>query len=241
MQINKNLKDPLYIQLMEVITNYINNNNLKPDSLIPSERELSQKYNVSRATVRRALNELIYDGVLYKIPGKGTFVSHEKFKQDLLEFYSFSEEMKKISKVPSSEIISFNVIKANNKIAKKMECSVGEPIYKLERLRYADDEPMMFEINHLLVSRFPDLSLDRLTSYSMYDILIKDYNADFTEAEETLQPVSTRENEAYLLDYNVGLPSMMIERCTYERGKVVEYTKSISRGDKFKYHISLKK
>lgn len=241
MNLDKNNESPLYEKVVDSILEYIDNNDLKRDSLIPSERDLSIRYGVSRATIRRAISELILDGVLYKIHGKGTFVSPEKFKKDLLEFYSFSEEMKKLKKVPSSKLLSFKIIKANKKLAKKMECKEGEPIYKLERIRYADDEPIMYEINHLLKSRFPNLLEQRLRNYPMYDILTKDYNVEFTTALETLQPVITREEESELLEYETGLASMMIERFTKEKEVLIEYTKSITRGDRFKYQVNLRK
>ncbi|EHR32535.1 hypothetical protein HMPREF9709_01466 [Helcococcus kunzii ATCC 51366] len=238
---NKNTQMTLYDQVIDKIIDYIDNNNLKADSVIPSERELSIKYNVSRATIRRALSELIQEGILYKIPGKGTFVSQKKFKKDLLKFYSFSEEMKKLNKTPSSKILSYNIIISNKKLAKIMNCKEGEKLYKIERIRYADGEPIMYEINHLLYNRFLDLSEVRIRSYSMYDILIKEYNVEFSSALETLQPVITREAEAKMLNYGAGLPSMLIERITKEKDLIIEYTKSVIAGDKFKYQINLKR
>ena len=116
----KNSKLPLYHQLAEKITEEIKNNNLKEDEKIPSEREYCEKYKVSRSTVREAVKHLEQTGYLYRIQGKGTFVSPKMMKQNLLEFYSFTEEMKEIGKTPSSIIKSFKIITADKETAQKL-------------------------------------------------------------------------------------------------------------------------
>ncbi len=80
---------------MDIIIEMIEEGNLQEDDRLPSERELCETYDVSRSTVRQAIQELEKEGYIYRLHGKGTFVSPERFKQDLLEFYSFTEEMKK--------------------------------------------------------------------------------------------------------------------------------------------------
>ncbi len=226
---------------MDIIIEMIEEGNLQEDDRLPSERELCETYDVSRSTVRQAIQELEKEGYIYRLHGKGTFVSPERFKQDLLEFYSFTEEMKKIGKTPSSKVLDFRITKCNEKLARKMKLNIGDKIYVFTRLRLADDEPMMVETSYVPCDRFPGITKEELEKHAMYDIFTKKYNAKFTYAEETFQPVLTREDEAKLLNYSVGLPSMMIERLTYENGNVIEYTKGIARGDRFKYHVVLEK
>ena len=239
--IDKRSRIPLYYQLMDIIIDVIEEGNLRENDQLPSERELCETYDISRSTVRQAIQELEKEGYIYRVHGKGTFVSLEKFKQDLLEFYSFTEEMKKSGKTPSSKVLDFKIVECNEKIARKMKLKVGDSIYIFTRLRLADDEPMMLEISHVPCSRFPDLTKKKLEQYAMYDIFTKEYNASFTCAEEIFQSVLTREEEAKLLNYSAGLPSMMIERITHENGNIIEYTKGIARGDRFKYHVLLEK
>lgn len=238
---NKESRIPLYYQLMDIIIEMIEEGNLDPDDKLPSERELCEKYSISRSTVRQAIQELEKDGYVYRIQGKGTFVSQEKFKQDLLEFYSFTEEMKKLGEKPSSKVLDFDIIDCNEKIAKKMKLKSGAKLYRFTRLRLADDHPMMLETSYVPYSRFPGLSKKQLEQQAMYDIFKKDYGVSFSYAEEIFQSVRTRDKEAELLNYSSDLPSMMIERITYEKNTVIEYTKGIARGDRFKYHVLLEK
>ncbi|MCR2044438.1 GntR family transcriptional regulator [Anaerosalibacter massiliensis] len=240
-KVNKKSRIPLYYQLMDIIVEMIEIENLKEDDKLPSERELCEQYDVSRSTVRQAIQELEKEGYIYREHGKGTFVSPKKLKQDLLGFYSFTEEMKKMGKKPKSKVLNFKVIKCNEKIAKKMKLEIGDKVYEFTRLRLADNEPMMLETSYVPCNRFPDLTKKELQEKPMYDIFTGKYDASFTRAEEIFQSVLTRSFEAELLEYSEDFPSMMIERITYEKDVIIEYTKGIARGDRFKFHVILNK
>lgn len=239
MTINKASRLPLYCQLADIIKEKIESKEWTEHTKLPPERELCDIYDVSRATVRQAMQELEVSGYIYKAHGKGTFVQPLKIKQDLLKFYSFTEEMKKLGKTPTSEVIDFTIVEANEKKAEKMQISVGEPIYKFTRLRLADNEPMMLETTYVPCSRFPGLSKELLEQRPLYDILTKDHGITLTTAEERFVPVLTRDYEAELLQYRESAPSMMIERLTSADGTIVEYTIGIARGDKFEYRVVL--
>lgn len=238
---NKDSRIPLYYQLMDIIVEQIETGKLKEHDQIPSERELCNQYDISRATVRQAIQMLEKDGYIYKQHGKGTFVSPEKMKQDFLKFYSFTEEMKKIGKVPTSKVIDFEIICCNEKLSRKMNIAKGTKMYKFTRLRLADDEPMMLETSYVPYDRFPGIEKNDLEKEAMYDIFTRKFDAVFTKAEESFQSVFTKENEAKFLDIKADSPSMMLERLTYERDIIIEYTVGIARGDKFKYCVVLEK
>lgn len=136
--INKDSRIPLYSQLMDILIDKINNG-LEENEQLLSEREICELYDVSRTTVRQALDELEREGYIYKVHGKGTFVAPKKVNQDLVSFYSFTEEMKKIGKKPSSEIIGFEIIQSGEKLARKFNINEDDVIYKVIRIRKADD------------------------------------------------------------------------------------------------------
>lgn len=239
-RIDKNSRIPLYSQLMDIIIEEIETSMEENDQLL-SEREICDKYDVSRSTVRQAIAELEREGYIYKLHGKGTFVSPKRLNQDLLEFYSFTEEMKKIGKKPLSKVLKFEVISVNNEFSKKMKLKEGELIYKFTRLRIADGIPMMLETSYIPYNRFPGITKENLEGEALYDILKNRFNASITMAEEVFQPVLANEEEAKSLQISSGLPSLKIERFTYENESVIEYTLSIARGDKFKYRVKLEK
>jgi GntR family transcriptional regulator len=183
--------------------------------------------------------ELEKNDYIYKKQGKGVFVSSKAFKQDLLSFYSFSEEMKKINKVPGSKVIDFKKIDVSSKIADKLKINKNQKVYKFKRLRLADDEPMMIETTYLPAARFLGLNSKKLDQRSMYDIFREDYNVEFNKADEIFQAISLNKKDAKYLNSKEGSPSILLERFTYENENIIEYTASVTRGDRFKFHVSL--
>ncbi|WP_249315457.1 GntR family transcriptional regulator [Bacillus sp. FJAT-49711] len=230
---------PLYYQLMDIIIRKIDSGELKDHDKLPSERELCEMYNVSRTTVRQTMQELEKEQLIYKQHGKGTFVSPKVINQSLLKFYSFTEEMKKIHKIPSSKVLAFDEIESDAKTAKKMEISEGTKVYKITRLRFADDEPMMYETSYLPLDRFPNLNGNDLDLVPMYTLFRDQYQAIITKATERFSAIPTSKNEAALLNIQEGEPSLLINRISFEDDYVIEYTVTIARGDKFTYSVEL--
>ncbi len=236
--IDKNSKLPLYYQVVESLVKEIQEGKYLENQKIPSERELCDIYEVSRVTIRHAVNELVDMGLLVKRHGDGTYVA-PKMSQDLLGFYSFTEEMKKIGRDPWSKVLGFERIESDEKIARKLSCNLGESVFKLVRLRMADETPMMYERTYLPCWRFDTLQREDLEDTPMYDVFRNKFDVSFSKAEEVLKPVTTRDYEADLLEVNQAVPSMMIERTTYESDAIIEYTISIARGDQFNYRVVL--
>lgn len=236
--IDKNSRTPLYLQLMNILIDKIENK-LEEDTKIPSEREICEVYDVSRTTVRQAMDELEKEGYIYKIHGKGTFVSPKRMNQDLSAFYSFTEEMKKLGKEPSSEVTGFEVVQAGDHISDIFKIRNEDLLYKISRIRKADGIHMMYETTYIPYDRFKGITREKLENKPLYDILAKEYNVRISSAEEYFRPILTNKIESVYLDIKEGSPSLKIERFTYEKGEVIEYTVSVARGDKFKYRVRL--
>ncbi|SHJ16774.1 GntR family transcriptional regulator [Clostridium cavendishii DSM 21758] len=236
--INKKSRTPLYLQLMNVLIDKIQSS-MDENEQLPSEREICDFYDVSRSTVRQALDELEKEGYIYKVQGKGTFVSPKRLDQDLAQFYSFTEEMKKLGKNPISEVIGFEIIEAVGKIKENLNVNTNDLIFKITRIRKANDIPMLYEISYLPYERFDGLNKLDLETKAMYDIFKNKFNVSIAMAEESFEPIITSKLESYYLGVTEGTPSLKIERLTYERDKVIEYTVSVARGDKFKYKVTL--
>ncbi|MGG1576248.1 GntR family transcriptional regulator [Fictibacillus sp. NRS-1165] len=237
-RIDKTSRIPLYIQLMDILVNKMEDE-IGENGQLPSEREICQQYDLSRTTVRQAINELEKDGYIYKVHGKGTFVSPKKVNQELVKFYSFTEEMKKLGKVPVSKVLSFDVIEADRKISNKFLVAEGTKIYCFSRLRIADDIPMMLETSFVPYDLFPGITKKDLENTALYDIFRNRFETEITMADELFMPVMTNEKEAKLLQMPPCLPCLRIERITHGINRVIEYTNTIARGDKFKYHVRL--
>ncbi|CAM4242322.1 GntR family transcriptional regulator [Bacillus manliponensis] len=236
--IGKDNRTPLYYQLMDLIVEKIENGSLQEHDKLPSERELCEIYDVSRTTVRQTMQELEKEGYIYKKHGKGSFVSPRIYNQSLVKFYSFTEEMKKYGKVPSSKVISFSVMNCGKKISKILNVDIEE-VYQITRLRLADGEPMLFETSYIPVRLFPHLTKGELEQTPMYEIFRTKYKVQITKAVENFRAVVTNDENARWLQIQAGEPSLLLERITYAKEGVIEYTKTIARGDKFTYTVEL--
>lgn len=230
---------PKYCKLAEIIKNKINDGEYSLGEKILTEQKLMEKYGLSRDTVRKAINHLVKEKCLYKLQGSGTFVSEEFYSQSLLKFYSFTEEMIRRGKVPSSEIISFELVEADEKIQKKMSIN-STKVYKLIRLRLADKKPVMYETTYLNPDLLKNLSLKILTEKPLYDVIRKDYKINFDRAVEKFKAVIPTEDILEKLKMSSLKACMELERYTYSQNEVLEYTKSIARGDKLTFEIELK-
>ena len=230
---------PLYYQLKQLIIDKIESGILVEGDKLPSEREICDDLEISRTTVRKAIQELENEGYIYKIHGKGTYIAEDRIKQNLSQLYSFSNEMIKIGKKPSSKTIGFEIIKSDARISKKLNIEEKSNIYLLRRLRFADDEPMMIETTFIPYNKYKGLNISEIEEQGLYNVLIKKYNAKFNEAREIFQSVITNSYEEKLLNYREGLPSMMIERYITDKDITI-FSKVIARGDKYKYEVKLK-
>ncbi|MBP9484238.1 MAG: GntR family transcriptional regulator [Negativicutes bacterium] len=236
--IEKESKTPLYLQLSESLLSMIKSG--QPGDKLPTERALAETYQVSRATVRQAILDLEMDGHLQRFHGRGTFIAPQTINQQLVKFYSFTSEMKELGKVPTSEVISFEISPCNQKIANKMSLPLSEKVYRIVRLRLADSVPMMIDTTYLPLARFQNLKQSEVEKRPLYDILTEDYNAILSHAKERFCPVPTNSWESQLLKVDREVPSLKIERFTWDNDELLEYTISIARGDQFQYEVLLK-
>ncbi|HHY81382.1 MAG TPA: UTRA domain-containing protein [Clostridiales bacterium] len=148
--------------------------------------------------------------------------------------------MRRLGKIPKTEVLDFVIVAATVKMAELFRIPVDAPVYRISRLRSADGEPMLLETNYLPVYRFDGLTEEMIQGKSLYSIMLEKYNLSLTHAEEMFSPVLLRTMESKLLDTQPNALGMLVERISYEGDRVVEHSKSLSPGDKFKYHVILR-
>jgi len=240
--IDKNSPIPIYYQIKEHIRALIEDGELKPGMRVPSERCLSEQYGISRMTARQALSELVKEGLLYRAKGLGTFVAQPKLDQPIMKLSSFSEDMHKRGMQAGAKTINAEVINPGPiHIRKALNLSDEEPILKLERLRYANDIPMVLEITHFSYKKFHYLENIDLEHNSLYEILAKQFGVHIASAKEMLEAVLSDEYTAPVLGIKEGMPLVMITAVTFDdKGEPVEYVRSYYRGDKYKFYLELR-
>ena len=177
-------KQPLYDQLVDILTEKIDHE-YRAGDMIPSERELSERYGLSRTTVRLALQELERLGLVVRQHGRGTFVTDRSAKAtNLMQSYSFTEQMRAMGREPETTILEFCEMEADKNLAEHMGLRIGDRIFKLKRLRSADNMPMMVERSYLPVRQFLSLKRPLLERKPLYDVIEQDFQQKIRVAEE---------------------------------------------------------
>jgi GntR family transcriptional regulator len=201
---------------------------------IPSERQLSSDFGVSRLTVRAALDELVREGFLVRRRGAGTFVSEPKIAQELT-LTSFSEDMRHHGLEPASKTLEFTVVTAGARLGRLLHVSPSEPVVVAKRLRLADHEAMAIEDLHVRQALVPGLAGRELENGSFYDLLQSRYGLTIVGGVQTVEPTVTNEEESELLRVPLHSPAFLFERVTRSaQGDLVEYVRSIYRGDRYR-------
>lgn len=231
-------KQPLYDQLVDILTEKIDHE-YRPGDMIPSERELSERYGLSRTTVRLALQELERLGLVVRQHGRGTFVADRSAQTtNLMQSYSFTEQMRSMGRKPETTILEFSEMEADKNLSEHMGLRIGEKLFKLKRLRSADNMPMMVERSYLPVRKFLSLKRPMLEHTPLYDVIEQGYHEKIRVAEEEFFASIARPADAHLLGIGEGSPVLDLVRTTYNvENEVVEYTLSVARADQFKYKV----
>jgi GntR family transcriptional regulator, frlABCD operon transcriptional regulator len=204
MNLNPSTPQPLYMQIRQMLKNDIQQGKYKPDEQIPTEAELCETYKVSRITIRKAIKELVEDGTLTRIPRRGTFVSSNKFHNELLSVSGFSEFSHQLGMIPNSRILRSEVIPVSKNVAERLLIEEGSPVLELERLMYVNDRPLFYDIAHYSLIRFPNLEKKIARDESTYKILLEDYHTEIVSNDKIIDVISATKDYAKFLECDIG-------------------------------------
>lgn len=234
-KIDKKSEIPLYQQLAHSIKKAVDEQKLKENDKIPAENEFCKIYDLSRTTVRQALDILEKDGYIYKLRGKGSYVSTPKIYQNRSSFSKFYDDMRSLGKVPVSKIISLKIKVADAYVREKMQLEENEMLCQIKWVRYGNNEPLIYETINLNYKLVDGIETKELTEKKLYDILTEEYGIKMTHGKELFYPCKLDLNEAKNLGLKENDLGMKVERIVFQGKDVVEYTTSTVRGDRFIY------
>lgn len=226
---------PLYKQLKRLILKEIEEGRLKANQKIKTELELSETYQISRMTVRKALAELVDEGVLAKKQGKGTFVQEGKMTEDLSSPNSFTNLCKRNGKEPGGRTLKFILQEASDRDVRELMLEPGEEVIRVERVRTADNVPVMLE-NLYFPGHLKNILTENLNDVSLYQILREKYGLVSGNSVMEIEISECTPYEASVLEIKTGSPLLLVREIVYDQyNQPLHRTKSLLRGDKFKY------
>ena len=229
---------PLYAQLKETLITAVTRGELRPGDRLPSQRGLCQRYGMSHMTVRRAINELINEGAIFAIPGKGLYVAEPKQDAETGPLIGFSEDMALRGMVASSELLGGEIIGASTVVARMLDVSVDAPVIYLRRLRLADGVPIAIQTSYLPYALCPGLLSHDLAHGSLYAVLRERYRLLLAEGSTTVEAATADAEQARLLTLQVGAALLIVEQLTLlDNQRVVEFTRTAYRGDRYRLRV----
>ncbi len=233
--LDKSSPKPLYVQLEEILRAAIYHNEWEPNHAIPSELELSRTYGVSRMTARAVVTQLVNDGLLRRVQGKGTFVVEKKIPTKSLAYMGVREQLERMGYQISTRLISFSEVEANQRLAALCDIKQNEILHFIERLRCIDGKPISLHRSYIPKNLAPTLEDEKLESEQLCIILQNEFNLKTATVSETLESVVAAPDEAALLKVGKNFPLLMLEDVNKTAsGRVFEYTRVLFRGDMVK-------
>jgi len=218
-EINRETPIPLYYQVSQILRKEIESGRYSSGDYIPTEFELQKRFNVSRATVRQALSDLVYQGLLERRRSKGTVVSRMQVEATLKNLVSFTNEMMNGKQELTTRILDFRYIPPPNFVAEQLGIPEYEMVVEMARLRVVDGTPVAVERWYAPLKLFPGISRAMFKETGMeqstYVVLMKQYDVNVARAVDTVSAVAVGAVEAKLLNEEIGAPVLLRTRVSY--------------------------
>lgn len=230
-------RSPLYYRLYKEIKKNIVDGTYKKGDKIPSERELCDIYNLSRMTVRLAIDELVKQGFLIKVQGKGTFILSQSINQNLNKVYSFSHEMKKQGRISKTTIVKQELIEPDLNILYNLGLEDGSKVVFVERLRYEKDNVLMLERTYFPYPEYKFL-LNCDLSQGLYKTLNGEFGISVNRAIETFKACQLSPYAREMLE-TAETFGLKVKRTSYHDEKIVCYSIIVAKGDSVEFTVQL--
>ncbi|MDR0626495.1 MAG: GntR family transcriptional regulator [Bifidobacteriaceae bacterium] len=233
--LKKNSPKPLYMQLDELLRAEILSGVYGQNGMIPSELELGRRFGVSRMTVRGVVTQLVNEGLLSRVQGKGTFVVEPKIEARSLAYQGIREQLEGMGYRTTTELLEFTTVPANAQHAKLLKVPTGEPLLFAKRRRAIGSTPISLHLSYIPQALAPSLERERLENEQLCVVLAEDFSLTSSKVVETLESTSASKAEAKLLGIQSGFPLLLLtDNYWAANGRIFEHTKVLFRGDRVK-------
>jgi GntR family transcriptional regulator len=233
---------PLHIQFERILRQKIEDEQWPVNSLIPSENELSRIYDLSRMTVRSVLNRLQMNGLIYRIPGKGTFIAEPKITSEPLVRYGIREQLEAMGYETTTEVIGIRKSPSTLKVAKVLGQDRRIDVFTVKRLRCIKGKPLSFHVSYLPARYFRNLGKCDLKNNQMCHLIEQKFKYPIRRRIETLEASSADLEKSQYLNVEPGFPLLLVENVVYtDKNLIIEYSQITFRGDKYKIRMEYPK
>jgi GntR family transcriptional regulator len=233
---------PLYQQIARALRQQIETGELKPGATLPPESELTKKFRVSRITARKALDLIASEGLIVRKQGKGTFINPPKIQQDLSSLQGFAELMAARGPDQEMQVIAFDVIPADDSVARSLQLSAGQNVLRIQRRHCWKNTPIAYAVIYLPHQLGKLLTLPQVSTTPIYTLLTEKAHLEIKRANQVIRAIAADQDTAQWLDWNLGSPVMMVERITYSTEEIpVEYILFFYRGDSYELAVELRR
>lgn len=230
-------RTPIYIQIHNHLREMIQEGHWQVGDRIPSERDLAVRFDVSRMTVRQAIQTLVEEGLLERRVGAGTYVSTKKVQEKMSTFQSFTDIISQQGQTPSSKVVSYYVKPASNSEAEKLHLEKDGRVLNMERIRYADGVPICLEVASIPYAFVDTLSKDQITQ-SLYHTLEAEKKIRLARAEQNISATLASERVAELLDIKRGEAILRLRQVSYSEEEIpFEYVRTQYVGERFEFYL----
>ena len=239
---SEDIQKPLYARIQEYIAELILTGKLAPEHKIQSERDFSEDLGVSRMTVRRAITELVNEGLLERRHGSGTYVAKPRVTYESHEMVNYLRAMQERNIATASQLIEFGEIVASRRLAETLDIEIGNPIYRVIILRFANRVPVILERGFFPCSRCPGLEEWDLEKSSIYDLLTTVYKLKLGRISQTVEAVTATDTAARQLRVDEGFPLMMLSRTVFnaDTNKPEIFSQDFLRSDYARIHTDFR-
>ena len=228
--------EPAYKMIQSAIRRRIDQGQLKPGNMVPSERELARIHQVSLMTARHALTELARDGVVERRHGAGTFVAPPRVQFNKL--LGYTEQMAGLGLSAHSRVVTSTVVTRESEIAARLGLAPTAPIVRLERVRLAQNEPVALEVGYWSEDEFPDLQRSTLDGVSLFFALEHDCGVALAYADEEVDATDADQRMADLLRVGKNTPLLRIRQLIFSTtGKATVYVTGFYRSGRHTLRI----
>jgi GntR family transcriptional regulator len=228
---------PLHHQLRHMLREQIDRGTLRPGQQIPHERQYAEHLGISLAPVRQALLELVRQGYLVRVRGKGTFVRDDKVIEKVSLLGSFTESVRRQGLEPRFTVIRAGSEAAPRDVRDAIDGSLAR-LFRLERLASAAGGPLALLTAWLDPGRFPDLAAQDFTKVPLYATLERLYGVQMGRALSTIEVVAVRDDEAGLLQLAPGAPALQVQGTTFDQDdRATEVSRVLYRADRFRFSL----